>query len=241
MCKFVHGRTLPSSFSLCFYVYLRLCEQVCLSVLLSAGQCREIEQQRREGRELASKRAKVLITYRSNLADDSLKMRRAAQCTSQKEREKTIYCSKVPRTPISASLNVYYQFLAPEPCLAALLTASLSLPSYPTLLFSLFYSRSTLPAFILSFTFHLCPLTSHFFSPLGIPRSPPESSVNQCLYQSSLCCSICVLNLSVLFYPGCFNTALIVSLFSPSPLSLFLSCSPFPIIFAFHFTTPPPP
>lgn len=33
----------------------------------------------REGRELAGERAKVLITYRSNLADDFLKMQRAAQ------------------------------------------------------------------------------------------------------------------------------------------------------------------
>lgn len=118
----------------------------------------------------------MLITYRSNLADDSLKMRRAAQCTAQREREETIYCSKDPLTSISASLNVYYQFLASEPCLAALLTSFLSLPSYLNPLFSLFYSRSTMPAFILSFTSHLCPLTSHFFlsarhSPLGILRS----------------------------------------------------------------------
>lgn len=44
------------SFSLCFCVYLMLCEQVCLSV--SAGQCRETEEQRREERELASKEPK---------------------------------------------------------------------------------------------------------------------------------------------------------------------------------------
>lgn len=142
---------------------------MCLSV------CRAVQRDRaaeKGGKRTCQQRAKVLITYRSNLADDSLKMRRAAQRTAQKEREETIYCSKAPRTTISASLNVYYQFLASEPCLAALLTASLSLPCYLTPLFSLFYSRSTLPAFILSFTSHLCPLTSHFFSLLGIPRSP---------------------------------------------------------------------
>lgn len=70
------------------FAYLRLCEQMCLSVWLSAGQPREIKQQRREGRELASKRAKVLITYRSNLADDFLKMRRGQLSAWLKRRER---------------------------------------------------------------------------------------------------------------------------------------------------------
>lgn len=125
----------------------------------------------RGGKRICQQRATVLITYRSNLADDSLKRQGAAQCSAQKEREETIYCWKVSRTLISASLNVYYQLLASEPCLAALSTASLSLPSYLTPLFSLFYPRSTLPDFILSFTSHLRPLTSHFFSPLDVPFS----------------------------------------------------------------------
>lgn len=116
------------------------------------------------------------------------------------EREETIYCSKVPRTPISASLNVYYQFLASEPCLAALLSASLSLPSYPT---------PSLLSVLLSFhiacfhsILHISSMSSNLSLFLSARHSPlsPGSSVNQCLYQCSLCCSICVLNLSVLFY-----------------------------------------
>lgn len=142
---------------------------------------------------------------------------------SKGEREETIYCSKVPRTPGSASLNVYYQFLASEPCLAALLTASLSLPSYLTALFSLFYSRSTLPAFILTFTSHLYPPTSHFFSLLGLPRSPWDPSVNQCLYQ----CSPMLWNFESL---SRFILVALpqhsVSLFSPSPLSVSVVFSP---------------
>lgn len=156
MCACVN--CFPTSFSLF----------LCVLDVVSAGQCRETEQQRKVGERTCQQKAKVLITYWSNLADDSLKRQRAAQCTAQKEREETIYCSKVPWTLICASLNVYYQFLASVPCLAAL-TTTLSLHSYLALLFSLFYSRSALSAFILSFTSHLCFLSSHFFSLLSIP------------------------------------------------------------------------
>lgn len=171
-------------------------------MLDSVAVCRAVGRHRateKGGKRTCQQRAKVLITYRSNLADDSLKRRRAAQRAAQKEREETIYCSKVPWSLISASLNVYYQFPASEPCLAALTTTSLSLPNSLTPLFSLFYSRSTLPAFILSFTSHLCPLTSHFLSPLSIPPLSPETSVNQRLHQCSLHFSICVLNLNLVF------------------------------------------
>lgn len=101
-------------------------------MLVCVAVCRAVQRHRateKGGKRTCQQRAKVLITYRSNLADDSLKRRRAAQRVAQKEREETIYCSKVPQSLISASLNVYYQFPASEPCLAALSNTSLSLPN----------------------------------------------------------------------------------------------------------------
>lgn len=147
-------------------------------------------------------------------------------------REETIYCSKVSWTSISASLNVYHQLLASEPCLAALLAASLSLPRYLAPLFSLFYSRSTLPAFILSFTSNLCPLTSHFFSLLGISSFSQDL---QCLYQCSYCGSICVLFSSLLLHHST-HTLPLLSIIS---LCLCLFClSLSPIRFAFFSFLP---
>lgn len=139
------------------------------------------------------------------------------QCTAQNEREETIYCSKVSWTSISASLNVYHRLLASEPCLAASLAASLSRPRYLTPLFSLFYSRSTLPAFIPSFTSNLCPLTSHFFLSAWHSQLFSRSSVSLSaafVSEISLSC----------FHLCCSTTALILSLYSPSSLSVYV-CS----------------
>lgn len=161
---------------------------------VSTGHCRE------DGRRLSGacqQKAKVLITYRSNLADDSLKRQRAAQCTTQKEREETVHCSKVPHTLISASLNVYYQFLASVSCLAALRPTSLSLPSYLTCLFSVLLSLHIVcfhSVFHISFASSqpsLFPLCSAF------PASD-VCSTTACISGPSLC-SFCVLYLAVLF------------------------------------------
>lgn len=77
-------------------------------------------------------------------------------------------------------------------------TITLSLPSYLTALFSVLLSfhiacfHSILH--ISSMSSHLSLLLSAQYSLLS-----PRSSVNQCLYQCPFCCSIRVLNLSVLF------------------------------------------
>ena len=180
---------------------------------LSAWEERNSE--RRE--ELATKRAKVLITYRSNLADDSLKMRRAALRGAQKERGETIYSSKVSRTPISASLNVYYRLLASEPRLAALLTAFLSLPSYLTPLLFLFYSRSTSHSVL-----HISSMSSNLSLFLSarrfnlVPRNP------RCLYQRitpqyiPLCCP-CFSDQQQLSVSVFFKILLFISLAAPPP------------------------
>lgn len=159
------------------------------------------------------------------------------QCTAQNEREETIYCSKVSWTSISASLNVYHRLLASEPCLAALLAASLSLPRYLTPLFSLFYSRSTLPAFSLSFTSNLCPLTSHFFSLLGIPSFSQDL---QCLYRQHLCLkSLCLVFIFVAPPQHSYSPSTLhhLSLFM-SALSLSLSPIRFASFFFSYPTTP---
>lgn len=190
-------------------MFLCVFRAVCAGVFVWVAVCTTEE----SGKRTCQQRPKVLITYRSNLADDSLKMRRAVRCVAQKEREETIYCSKVPWTPIPASLNVYHQFLASEPCLAALLTASLSLPRYLTPLFSLFYSRSTLSASIPPFTSHLCPLTYHFFS-VQCSLLSAGSLVHHC----SSCRRVCALNISVLFsslLPHFFSSVVSVYVFLP--------------------------
>lgn len=143
-------------------------------------------------------------------------MWRAAQCRAQNEREETIYCSKVPPTPISASLNVYYQFLAFEPCLAALLITSQLSDSSPLsvlLSFHIVCSHSTL---------HISSMSSHLSLFLSARHSLPSPgcSVNQRHDQRSLRCCICVLNLSVLF-----SSSSLCSPYFLHHLSLFMSCS----------------
>lgn len=160
MCKFVHGwlSLSPLAFnSVCLWIFDALWASVCVCIYREEYKDWATEKERKR---TWQQRAKVLITYWSNLADDSLKRWRAAQCTVQKKREETIYCSKVPQTLIFASLNVYHQFLAFEPCLTALQ------PLYHFAV--LFYFHSTLLAFISSFASRLCHLASHFFSPLDI-------------------------------------------------------------------------
>lgn len=147
----------PAFNSVCLWIFDALWASVCVCIYREEYKDWTTEKERKR---TWQQRAKVLITYWSNLVDDSLKRWRAAQCTVQKKREETIYCSKVPQTLIFASLNVYHQFLAFEPCLTALQ------PLYHFAV--LFYFHSTLLAFISSFASRLCHLASHFFSPLDI-------------------------------------------------------------------------
>lgn len=178
-----------------FCVYLMLC--------VSAGRCRETEQQRKGGggvKRTRQQKAKVLITYRSNLADDSLKKAEGSSVHSSKgERGDNLLF----KSPSDSHLSLT-KCLLPIPGLCAMpgcaIPSTLSLPSYLALLLSLCFTlvpHCLLPFYPSHLIYVLSALTFSLCSAF-----PAVSSlwlvVDQCLYQCPSCCGICVLKPFVL-------------------------------------------
>lgn len=171
---------------------------MCLSALLCTGQCKETEQQRREGRELASKSQSVnylSIQFGRWLPKNA---EGSSAHSSKGERGDNLLFRSPPDYHLCLT-----KCLLPIPGLWAmpgctayrlLITSQLSDSSLLSVLLSFHIACFHSILRILSTSSHLSLFLSARHSPLS-----PGSSVNPCLYQCSLCSSIYVLNLSVLF------------------------------------------
>lgn len=197
------------------FVYIWCCVSKCVCLYQNSTKTKEW---RRRRKRTCQQRAEVLITYWSNLADDSLKRWRAAQCTVQKKREETIYCSRVPQTLIFASLNVYHQFLALEPCSTALLYYNLFIISWLCFTFIPHCLPSSDPSHLICvispLTFSLC-LTFTALSSLWF-------SVNQWLSFSHMLWHLCLKWHCLIFWMAGLSNC---TYFSPYHLPVFMSPS----------------